>query len=156
MQTAPGLGGLQMTAGPDAYAIIKHFESLCLVAYLCPAGVPTIGWGHTVGVGLGQKITVERAEQLLQADLKAMEATVDHKVTVPITQNQYDALVSLVFNVGTPPTLVRLLNAGKTEDASAEFDKWVHAGAKVLPGLVKRRAAERALFDGKDYRKWLT
>jgi lysozyme len=161
-----------MTAGPDAYTIIKHFESLCLVAYLCPAGVPTIGWGHTGGVSLGQKITPERAEQLIQADVLEFASMVTRHVAQPLTQQQFDALVSFVFNEGPgrkgvkdgfvvlksgePSTMLRNLNAGKYADASAELDGWNKGGGKVLPGLVKRRAAERALFDGKDYRKWLT
>lgn len=133
-------------------ALIRQFEGLRLRAYLCPAGIPTIGYGSTAGVKLGQSITAERAEQLLREDVRQFEAAVSRLVKVPLTQGQHDALVSFAFNLGAKAleksTLLRLLNAGDYSGAAAQFDRWVYASGRKLSGLVKRRAAERALFEG--------
>jgi len=134
-------------------ALIRQAEGLRLSAYRCPAGIPTIGYGSTAGVKLGQAITAERAEQLLGEDVRQFEAAVSRLVKVPLTQGQFDALVSFAFNLGAKAlgdsTLLRLLNAGDYSGAAAQFDRWVYASGKKLSGLVKRRAAERALFEGK-------
>ncbi|NUB13694.1 glycoside hydrolase family protein [Azospirillum brasilense] len=140
---------------PDALALVRHFEGLYLSAYLCPAGVPTIGYGHTAGVRMGQTITSLQAEVFLRADMAEAAAAVDRLVTVPLTDRQCGALASFVFNLGAgalgSSTLLRLLNQGDYEGAAGEFAKWVYAtvnGKKVqLPGLKKRRAAEKALFE---------
>ncbi len=133
--------------------LIKSFEGLRLSAYKCPADVWTIGYGTTAGVKPGQTITKERAEDLLRADVKRFEDQVLRLVKVPLTQGQFDALVSFTYNLGAAnlgnSTLLRLLNAGDYKAAAAQFDRWTKAGGKELPGLVKRRAAERALFEGK-------
>lgn len=133
--------------------LIKSFEGLRLSAYKCPAGVWTIGYGTTAGVKPGQSITKERAEELLRDDVKRFEDQVLRLVKVPLTQGQLDALVSFTYNLGAAnlgnSTLLRLLNAGDYKGAAAQFDRWTKAGGKELPGLVKRRAAERALFEGK-------
>lgn len=134
-------------------ALIRQSEGLRLRAYLCPAGIPTIGYGSTAGVKLGQTITAERAEELLREDVRQFEAAVSRLVKVPLTQGQFDALVSFAFNLGArsleQSTLLRLLNVGDYSGAAAQFDRWVYASGKRLSGLVKRRAAERALFEGK-------
>lgn len=134
-------------------ALIRQFEGLRLSAYRCPAGIPTIGYGTTAGVKMGDTITKERAEELLREDVKRFEAQVLRLVKVPLTQGQHDALVSFVYNLGagnlSNSTLLRLLNAGDYKGAAAQFDRWVYASGKKLSGLVKRRAAERALFEGK-------
>lgn len=134
-------------------ALIRQFEGLRLSAYRCPAGIPTIGYGTTAGVKMGDTITKERAEELLREDVKRFEAQVLRLVKVPLTQGQFDALVSFVYNLGagnlSNSTLLRLLNAGDYKGAAAQFDRWVYASGKRLSGLVKRRAAERALFEGK-------
>lgn len=134
-------------------ALIRQFEGLRLSAYRCPAGIPTIGYGTTAGVKMGDTITKERAEELLREDVKRFEAQVLRLVKVPLTQGQFDALVSFVYNLGagnlSNSTLLRLLNAGDYKGAAAQFDRWVYASGKKLSGLVKRRAAERALFEGK-------
>jgi len=139
-------------------AIIKEFESLKLTAYLCPAKVWTIGWGHTKGVREGDRITLEQAEALLADDLAGFERDVEELVRVPVTDNQFSALVSFAFNVGSDmnhddiaqglgdSTLLRKLNAGDTAGAAAEFLRWNRAGGKVLSGLTRRRKAERELF----------
>jgi len=133
--------------------LIKSFEGLRLTAYRCPADIPTIGYGTTAGVKMGDTITKERAEELLREDVKRFEGYIERLVKVPLTQGQWDALSSFVYNLGPgaleKSTLLRLLNAGDYSGAAAQFDRWVYASGKKLSGLVKRRAAERALFEGK-------
>lgn len=133
--------------------LIKQFEGLYLQAYRCPAGVPTIGYGHTAGVAMGQTITQQHADDYLRRDVRQFERAVARLVTVPLTQGQFDALVSFAFNLGegalAQSTLLRLLNAGDYAGAAAQFDRWNKAGGRVLPGLVRRRAAERALFEAR-------
>jgi lysozyme len=121
-----------------------------LKAYLCPAGIWTIGWGHTGGVKPGAVWTEEQADQALEQDLAAFEGAVSAAVHTELTQGQFDALVSFAYNCKgwRTSTLFALVNAGKFAAAAGEFPKWVHAGEKMLPGLVKRRAAERELFVG--------
>ena len=135
-----------------AIDLVKHFEGLYLNAYLCPAGVPTIGYGHTEGVKMGQTITAPQAEDFLAGDLAGAAADVDRLVTVALNDDQRGALASFVFNLGAgnlaSSTLLRKLNAGDYAGAAAEFGKWVNAGGRKLDGLVKRRAAEADLFDG--------
>jgi len=132
--------------------LIKSFEGLRLSAYKCPADVWTIGHGTTAGVKPGQTITKERAEELLREDVERFEAQVLRLVKVPLSQGQFDALVSFTYNLGagnlSNSTLLRLLNAGDYAGAADQFDRWNKAGGKVLAGLVRRRAAERALFEG--------
>lgn len=140
----------------EAVNLVKHFEGLYLTAYKCPAGVWTIGYGHTAGVTEGQTITADQANAFLQADLTAAAAQVDRLVKVPLKPQQRGALASFVFNLGAgslqSSTLLRLLNQGDYAGASGQFGRWVYAtvnGVKTqLPGLVKRRAAEAELFQG--------
>lgn len=130
-------------------ALIMASESLRLEAYLCPAGIPTIGYGHTGDVKMGTKITVHQAEAILEYDLERFESAVS-RLAPKANANQFSACVSLAFNIGIAAfeksTLLKELNAGRFLNAAHQFDKWVHAKGKVLPGLVKRRAAEKALF----------
>jgi len=145
-----------MVTGLD---LIKKFEGLRLEAYLCPAGIPTIGYGHTEGVKLGQKITEAQANRMLADDYLKFESDISHYIKVPVKENQLDALVSFAFNLGVAAlrnsTLLKKLNLMDYTGAAAEFDKWVYAkdpktGARVvLSGLKRRRAAERSLFEGK-------
>ncbi|MGM1187360.1 lysozyme, partial [Serratia liquefaciens] len=132
---------------------IKGFEDLRLVAYPDPGtgGKPwTIGWGHTKGVKQGDCITQEQAEQFLSDDLAVFELTANSAIKRPMTQNQFDAMVSLAFNIGgsafAGSTLVKKFNAGDAKGAADEFPKWKNSGGKIMPGLVKRRAAERETF----------
>ena len=139
-----------MTTSPTGIALIKRFEGLRLKAYLCPANVVTVGFGHTKGVQLNDpEITEEEADRLLAEDLKLYERAVTEMVKVPITPNQFDALCALAFNIGTGAlrgsTLMKKLNAG--QPCAAEFDRWIFSNGKALPGLVRRRAAERRLFE---------
>jgi len=133
--------------------LIKKFEGVRLRSYLCPAGVLTIGYGHTGSdVYPNQQITEEEAENLLWKDTESAQQTVSSFVSVKINQNEYDALVSFTFNVGPTAfvnsTLLKLLNHGADRKVVAgEFDRWVKAGGdEPVPGLVRRREAEKALF----------
>lgn len=133
--------------------LIKDSEGLELKAYLCPAGVWTIGYGDTgPDVKEGLVITKEEAERRLEARLRGFEKGVNALVAVPLSQHQYDALISLVYNIGLgnfkTSTLLRKLNAGDYEGAADEFPRWNKSKGKVLTGLVKRREAERKLFIG--------
>lgn len=131
--------------------LIKKFEGKYLKAYLCPAGVPTIGYGHTTGVKMGDEISDECAERLLLQDYMQAEQTVLKLVKVPLTSNQLGALASFVFNLGegnfAKSTLLKKLNASDFIGAANEFDKWVFAAGIKLKGLIARRAAERKLFE---------
>jgi lysozyme len=137
--------------GKAGLDLIKDFEGLKLRAYLCPAKVWTIGYGSTgPHVTAGKVITAAEAEELLKDDLDRFEKAVTRLVTVPLRQNQYDALVSFAFNVGISAlersTLLKRVNAKLFDQAAAEFAKWTLAGGKRLTGLARRRKAEAALF----------
>ncbi|WP_114325406.1 glycoside hydrolase family protein [Candidatus Colwellia aromaticivorans] len=136
--------------------LVKHFEGLYTDAYTCPAGVPTIGYGHTANVELGQSITPQEAEDILQEDMQIFAVAVEKTIVVELNDNQFAALVSFAFNCGAgnlrASTLCRKLNAGDYDCVPSELARWVKAtdpstGKKrSLAGLVKRRAAEATLF----------
>ena len=133
--------------------LIKQFESCRLKAYPDPAtgGEPiTIGWGHTGGVKLGDVITQAQADAWLLEDVAKFEQGVSELVKVSLSGNQYSALVSFAYNCGLAnlkkSSLLRKLNAGDIMGAADEFPKWNRGGGRVLPGLVRRRKAERELF----------
>lgn len=144
--------------------LIKEFESFRAAPYLCSAGVPTIGYGTTIypnGMKVklsDQKITQQLAENFLQNHVNAIEKDVLSLVKVPLKQNQFDALVSFAYNVGSDidedtkaeglgdSTLLKLLNAGDIVGASKQFELWNKAGGKVSNGLIRRRKAEKVLF----------
>ena len=130
--------------------LIKSFEGLRLEAYLDSVNVPTIGYGHTRNVRLGQTITVEQAESFLMEDIHEFELAIQRLVCISLSQNQFDALTSFTFNVGIgnlkKSTLLKKLNTGDIAGAANEFNKWVYAGKQKLKGLVKRRSKERLLF----------
>lgn len=137
----------------DAIDLIKVFEGFSPTIYLCPAGVPTIGYGHVVRKGefrSNARITTEQGEVLLQKDVQWAERSVLRLVSIPLTDGQYGALVSFTFNLGSgrlqSSTLRMKLNRGDCEGAANEFWKWRRAGGRILPGLVRRRAAETTLF----------
>ena len=136
------LSGLQLT---------ESFEGCRTVAYRDSVGVLTIGYGHTgPDVYLGQVITQEQAQALLQQDVQTAVACVNQNVKVPLTQNEFDALVDFTFNEGVnafkESTLLKDLNVGNYAAAAAQFTLWVNAGGHRLPGLVERRQAEHDLF----------
>lgn len=131
--------------------LIKRFEGLELKAYKCPAGVWTVGYGHTgPDVLPNMTITQSEANDLLAADLLRFEAGVAKLVTVSLNDNQFSALVSFAFNVGLKAleksTLLRHLNAGRPAMAAREFLRWNKAGGVELEGLKRRRQAEMELF----------
>lgn len=134
----------------DGLAIIKCYEGLKLEAYLCPGGRWSIGYGHTTGVKEGDTCTAEQAEQWLIEDIETAKRSVASLVDVPVTDDQFSALVSLVFNIGSAAfrssTLLRKLNYGEYLSAGQEFSRWTKAGGKDQPGLIRRRKSERELF----------
>ena len=136
--------------GSRGLALIKEFEGLRLKAYLCPAGVWTIGYGSTgPHVKPGMVISEAQADALLQRDLDRFEDAVA-KAAPGATQNQFDAMVSLSFNIGIgafdKSSLLRLHRAGGHAGAAEAFGKWIMAGKRVLPGLQRRRAREADLY----------
>lgn len=135
------------SAGLD---LLRVHEGLRLRAYLDTGGVATIGYGHTRGVKLGDICTKTQAETWLGEDVFNAEASVNGLVRTPLTQNQFDALVSFVYNVGgnafATSTMLRLINAGDHKAAAKQFDRWVYDNGRVVNGLVLRRTDERELF----------
>lgn len=130
--------------------IITTYEGCRLTAYKCPRGIWTIGYGHTGNsVKPGLRISQHYADGILGSDLERFEQAVS-ELCPNLNQNQFSACVSLVFNIGIEAfkasTLLQKIQAGDFQGAADEFPRWVHAGGQTLPGLVKRRAAERALF----------
>ncbi len=150
------MNGLRVS--PAGLALIKRFESFSPTVYTCPAGKLTIGYGHVVSMQdrIIQPITIERAEELLAADLSWVEEDLN-ALPVPLTQGQFDALASLTYNIGrgafAGSTLKKRLLAHDFIAARAEFQRWVYATVggtkKILMGLVNRRFAEAQMFGGK-------
>ncbi len=136
-------------------SLTEAFEGDVLTAYPDPgtgAEPFTIGYGHTgPDVTPGLIITQAQADALLEQDVQSAVNAVNIAVTATLTQHQADALIDFAFNVGVAnfrsSTLLKLVNAGDMADADLEFARWIRAAGKVLPGLVKRRAAEAAWFD---------
>ena len=135
--------------------IIKRWEGLRLKGYLCPAGTPTVGWGHTgTEVYVGMKITMAHAERLLTADVQWAEQAIERYVTAYVRQNQFDALVSFIFNIGSGAfagsTALKRINNLNWQGAAEAMTWWnkarVSGALTILPGLVDRRAEEAALF----------
>lgn len=144
---------MSQTTSQAGIDLITSFEGYYANWYLDPVGVRTVGYGHTderIPKGISVPLSREEALDLLRHDLAGYEAAVRRLVKVPLSQPQFDALVSFAFNVGTgalaSSTLLRRLNARDYRAAAAQFAKWVHGGGQVLPGLVRRRQAEAALF----------
>lgn len=141
-----------MNISENGIKLIKKFEGCRLSAYKCPAGVWTIGFGHTgANVHQGLKITQNEADRLLKIDLMIHCNNVAKLVKVKLNQNQFDALVSLEYNIGygnfSKSTLLKLLNNGNYAKAAEQFDVWRKSKGVVLAGLVKRRAEEKKLFN---------
>ena len=145
------IGIILMKLGEKGTEILKYFEGCKLTAYQDSVGVWTIGYGHTKGVYDGMTITQDQAEQMLLSELEEYEGYIKDMVTVPLTQNQFDALVVWVYNLGPTnfrnSTLLKELNSGNYTAAGKEITRWNKAGGKVLAGLVRRREAEAKLFN---------
>lgn len=150
-----GIATDEMHISPSGIDLICNFEGKRLTAYDDGVGVWTIGFGTTVypngiKVKKGDTCTEAQAKAYMAHDLKKFASAVNNAVTVPLNQNQFDALVSLAYNIGTgafnKSTLVKKLNANDYRSAADQFDVWVNAGDKRMQGLVNRRAKEKALF----------
>lgn len=143
----------EMKTSEKGINLIKLFEGFEPEAYMCPAGVWTIGYGHIRAVKKGDKVNIAQAEILLRDDLQEAEKEVSSQLSL-LNQNQFDALVSFVFNVGVQnfrdSTLLKWAkNNANDELISLQFKRWVYAGKKVLPGLERRREAESKLYFSK-------
>lgn len=154
----------KLKASPLCLSVVKSAEGFRAKAYLDTkkGRVPTIGYGHTAGVKMGDTCTQDRANAWLITDIAYAEGVVKKAVDVALSQGQFDALVSFVYNVGpgrkgfadgfvtlrngNPSSLLRLLNAGDAKGAADQFERWVYDEGVKLPGLVKRRLAEKTLF----------
>ena len=147
--------GGKMNISKEGLSLIKKFEGCELEAYLCPAGVWTIGYGHTKDVKEGDKINKEEADYLLQEEMIEYESYINDFVEVPLNQNQFDALCSWVYNLGPTnlknSTMLRVLNEEKYADVPQEIKRWNKAGGEVLDGLIKRREAEAKMFVGEEW-----
>jgi lysozyme len=146
-----------MYLGEEGMALIKSFEKCRLKAYQDSGGVWTIGWGHTgPEVHEGLVWTQEQADEEFAKDTAWAVGTVNDHVHVSLSQDQFDALVSFVFNCGWSAfknsTLLRKLNDGYYDLAGAELLKWVKDDGVIVKGLVRRRAAELSLYQGKEWR----
>lgn len=139
-----------MEYSQNGFALTEKHEGLRLQAYRDTGNVWTIGYGHTKGVKSGDTITKDQAVAFLNSDVKEAADAVNGLVTIPITQNQFDALVDFTFNVGrdafSTSTLLKYLNTGDYKGAGLQFQRWKYDNGKIEPGLVARRADETALF----------
>lgn len=133
--------------------LIKEFEGFSPVVYNCPAGHPTIGYGHLIKpYERFECISESKAEDLLREDVQIAEQAVQRLIDVPLIDGQFDALVSFTFNLGAgalaESTLRRKLNNGSYDEVPEQLMRWVYAGGKKLKGLIRRREAEVGLFLG--------
>ena len=153
-----GIATDEMHISPSGIDLICNFEGKRLVAYDDGVGVWTIGFGTTIypngiKVKKGDVCTEAQAKAYMAHDLKKFELVVNNAVNVSLNQNQFDALVSLAYNIGTNAfknsTLVKKLNAGDIRGATNQFDVWINAGGRRMQGLVNRRAKEKNIFSKK-------
>lgn len=139
-----------MKASENIKNLIKSWESCKLTAYKCSAGVNTIGYGHTKGVTPGMKITQAQADKFFDEDIKVFEDFIN-RMNLKINQNQFDALLSLCYNIGTgnfaKSTLLKKVKANPSDSTIAnEFASWRKAGGKIMQALVKRRQKESEIY----------
>ena len=144
-----------MKPSKQCFDLIKKYEGYSGIAYLCPAKVPTIGWGSTMydngqKVQMGDVISKERAEELLKFQVYHVAHDL-YKLELKLNQNQSDSITSLVYNIGISAfkksTIYRMIKTNPNDDEIAvQFGSWVYGGGKMLPGLVRRRAEEMALY----------
>lgn len=142
---------MKMEYSKSCLALIESFESCRTVAYRDTGGVWTIGYGHTYNVHEGDSMSVAEAERWLIFDIGYTVAFLNRVIRVPLTQEQFDALVDFVFNVGvgnfSESRLLQFLNVGNFAKAADEFSRWDKVGGAVVAGLLRRREAEKELFD---------
>lgn len=144
-----------MNPSKQCFDLIKKYEGYSGIAYLCPAKVPTIGWGSTMYdngelVKLGDVISKTRAEELLNYEVNHVARKLN-ALQLGLNQNQFDAIVSFVYNIGITAfrksTILRLISDNpNNQDIAVQFGRWVYGGGKMLPGLVKRRADEMEMY----------
>jgi lysozyme len=153
--SAPQPIGENMQISIEGLSLIKKFEGMETEAYKCAAGVWTIGYGHIKDVKEGDVITKSEADELLVHEIEEYENYVNTAVTVPLSQCQFDAIVSWVFNLGNgnlrASTMLKVINSGDHAGVPAQIKRWNKAGGKVLEGLIRRREAEALLYEGKDW-----
>jgi len=146
-----------MKISKEGISLIKNYEGCRLEAYQDSVGIWTIGYGVIKGVKEGDKINQEEADHLLQEELPEYEGYINDMIKVPLEQCQFDALVCWVYNLGPnnlrDSTLLRILNEGDYNGVPEQIKRWNKAGGTVLAGLVKRRAAESDLFQGKEWER---
>ncbi len=139
-----------MQTSDNGINLIKKFEGLKTKAYKCPAGIWTIGYGHTAGVKSTDTCTIEQATNYLKTDVKTAENAIEKYVKVELNQNQFDALVSFIYNVGSvafrKSTMLKFINNSHFPLAAGQFDLWIYSKGEKLEGLVTRRKAEKELF----------
>ena len=139
-----------MKTSNNGIDLIKHFEGCETEAYLCPAGVWTIGYGHIKGVQEGDVITEQQAHDMLVEELEEYEGYIKDFVEVPLSQNQFDALVSWVYNLGSgnlkSSTLLKVLNSRDYDGVPEQILRWNKANGQVIEGLARRRESEAELF----------
>lgn len=139
-----------MRTSDEGIALIKRFEGFAPKPYMCPAGIITIGYGHTRRAAQFSVVTEAQADALLREDVQQAERAVAKLIHVPLTQGQYDALVSFTFNLGAAAlqrsTLRRVINREAHVDVPRQLQRWVFAGGRKLKGLVARRAAEAEIY----------
>tara|TARA_R100001082_G_scaffold111230_1_gene94288 strand:- start:685 stop:1140 length:456 start_codon:yes stop_codon:yes gene_type:complete len=150
-----------MEISQEGISLIKKFEGCELEAYKCSAGKWTIAFGRTKDVKEGDTCTQEQAEEWLKEELPVYGAYVNSAVTVPLEQNEFDALVAWTYNLGpsnlNSSTMLKVLNENKKDEVPHQMRKWnkarVNGEKVVLPGLERRRLAESLLFEGKEWHK---
>ena len=144
-----------MNISNEGISLIKKFEGCELEAYYDAVNVLTIAYGRTKGVKAGDTCTQEQADAWLEHELEEYGGYVNDAVKVPLTQNQFDALVAWTYNLGPTnlnnSTMIKVLNENKLDEVPAQMRRWNKAGGKVLPGLERRRLAESLLFEGKEW-----
>lgn len=139
----------------DGLDLVKHHEGFSPKVYICPAGYPTIGYGHLIlsYEDFSKGITKSQAEDLLRHDIRIAERAVLRFITVPLTDGQFNALVSFTFNLGggalQRSTLRRVVNRGDHDGVPQQFMRWVWADGRKLKGLIRRRRDEAALYQAK-------
>jgi len=154
-------GENKMHISEEGLSLIKKFEGCptkggLAVPYICPAGVLTIGYGHTRTVKEHDKWTLDHASYILREEIEdEYEPYIEKLVKVPLNQNQFDALVAWIFNLGPTnfqeSTLLKVLNEGKYNEVPAQMKRWNKANGEVLDGLVRRREAEAKMFAGEEW-----
>ena len=144
-----------MNISQEGLSLIKKFEGCELEAYRCAANVLTIGYGSTKGVKEGDTITQEEADNLLLHEMNEYEGYINDMVEVNLEQNQFDAMVSWVFNLGPAnlkaSTLLKVLNSKDYDGVPMQIKRWNKAAGQVKQGLIRRREAEALLFEGKEW-----